>query len=407
MFRNRLACSLFAGARIMEKTTRYKSVCHSYYLVVGMFGLGLMPALIKNVEEAFGFTHARMGLWMGLASVFFSMAALLGGALYDRWSARVVMNWVLVLSAVAAVCIAFAPVAGAFVAALLFFYFANGMGSFVNPLVGRFCRRDQARGINLLHAFQGLGRLLGPVAVWLCLLVTGRWQPTFLVAAGAFAVCLVLASVGFRDLPPHPPVPHPERKASSARRPDLTLLLGLSGFAFYVGCEAVLVTWIPNFLESEAGFGKFQALLALTLLMAGMTAMRLLLGLRRRVFGAKFIICSVAVSVAALLCLTNVSSALWLQPAAFLLGASIGGLWPYLMAEVFDYRRHQQGALTGVVMISGAAGAFLFLAVTGKMADAYGLGKALLIAPACAIIYAIIYCTFRQISRKKALLSEN
>jgi fucose permease len=268
-----------------------------------MFGLGLMPALIKNVEETFGFTHARMGLWMGLSSICFSMAALLGGAFYDRWGAGMAMSGVLVLSAVAAVCIAFAPVAGAFVAALLFFNFANGMGSFVNPLVGRFYRRDHARGINLLHAFQGLGRLLGPVVVWLCLLVTGRWQSTFLVAAGAFTVWLVVAFVGFRDLSLHhpvPPAPHPERKGP-ARRPDLTLLLGLSGFIFYVGCEVVLIIWIPNFLESEAGFPKSQALLALTLLVAGMTATRLILGLIRRVARVKFVICSVAVSIAALL----------------------------------------------------------------------------------------------------------
>jgi fucose permease len=387
----------------MEKTTRYKSICHSYYLVFGMFGLGLMPALIKNVEETFGFTHARMGLWMGLSSICFSMAALLGGAFYDRWGAGMAMSGVLVLSAVAAVCIAFAPVAGAVVAALLFFNFANGMGSFVNPLVGRFYRRDHARGINLLHAFQGLGRLLGPVVVWLCLLVTGRWQSTFLVAAGAFTVWLVVAFVGFRDLSLHhpvPPAPHPERKGP-ARRPDLTLLLGLSGFIFYVGCEVVLIIWSPNFLESEAGFPKSQALLALTLLVAGMTATRLILGLIRRVARVKFVICSVAVSIAALLFLTNASSALWLQPAAFLLGASIGGLWPYLMAAVFDYRRHQQGSLTGMVMISGAAGAFLFLAVTGKMADAYGLGKALLIAPVLAVIYAAVYCAFCLVSRNK------
>ena len=386
----------------MEKTTRYKSICHSYYLVFGMFGVGLMPALIKNVEEAFGFTHSRMGLWMGTSCVFFSMAALLGGALYDRWGGRVVMSWVLALSAVAAVCIAFAPVAGTFVAALLFFYFANGMGSFVNPLVSRFYQRDhQTRGISLLHAFQGLGRLLGPVAVWLCLLATGRWQSVFLVAAGAFAVWLVLAFVGFRDLPLHPPVPHPERKASAARRPDLTLLLGLSGFVFCTGCEAVLITWIPNFLESEADFGKSQALLALTLLMAGMTATRLVLGLRRRVAGVRFIICSVAATVATLLCLTNASSALQLYPAAFLLGASIGGFWPYMVAAVFDYRRHQQGALTGMLMISGSVGAFLFLAAAGKTADVFSLGKALLIAPVLAIIYAAVYCAFRLASRNK------
>ena len=394
----------------MEKTTRYKFLCHSYYLVFGMLGIGILPALIKDFEDTFGFTHAQMGLQMGVASVLFSVAALVGGVFYDRYGARVVMNWTLALCAIAALCIAGAPTAVVFVPALLFLQFANGLGSCVNAFVGRIYRQDRTRGISLLHAFQGIGRFLGPMVVWGCLAVGGHWRWSFVVAAAAFVVWFGLFFFWFRNFPAHltaSPPPSAGGKGGIANLLDWRLLLGLSGFTFGIGCEGVLINWMRNFLQMEAGFPRNQALLALTLLMAGMMATRLLLGLRRAGAGAGFIVCSAALTVAMLLGLTRVTNVFWLQPMAFLLGAAIGGMWPCLAGALFDYRPHRQGTLTGLILIFSSAGAMLFIPTAGKIGDAYGLGKALLIAPACAIIYAIIYCTFRLVSRKKATHLQN
>ena len=48
----------------MDSTARQKAVCHSYYVVFGMLGIGMLPPLVKSIEEAFGFTHTQMGLFL-------------------------------------------------------------------------------------------------------------------------------------------------------------------------------------------------------------------------------------------------------------------------------------------------------------------------------------------------------
>ena len=144
-------------------TQRARILCHTYYFVFGMVGAGLVPALEKNFEDTFGFSHSRMGLLIGVSMFCFSTCSVIAGTIYDRIGARLLMVCSMVLTAISALVIAGCSTAATFSVAFVFFYLALGIGMVINPLVGRLYAERPSRGINILHGFQGVGRIMTPL----------------------------------------------------------------------------------------------------------------------------------------------------------------------------------------------------------------------------------------------------
>ncbi len=279
---------------------------------------------------------------------------------------------------------------------------ANGLGVVVNPLVAKLYDTERARGINLLHAFQGVGRLLAPMLVAACIGLGGQWRTAFVVSAILFGIWFVLVWFGLKETPQQ--VGNPQEHGSSfdvvgALR-DRVVVLGIAGFFFLAGCELNLMTWLPNFLKSETHFGKTDALTALTAMMIGYTAIRLVLGVRRLRFAGSHIAASAIVLAAAFWLVTKVGDRYLLYSVALLMGLCFGPYWPSLAAAVYDHAPSGHGTLTGLFNVGGTACAFVFVSAVGVLGDIVGLRHALLIAPVCGILFAIAYCTCEVLARR-------
>ena len=386
----------------MRKFKRSNVLCHSYYVLFGMAGAGLLPSLMRSFEDAYALSHAQMGLVIGLSAVVLACGGMLGGRWYDRAGPLAPLSFCMVGCAAGAVFLFAASTVWWFVAALFLFQFGNGLGVVVNPLIRRLCGTKAAAGINLLHGFQGIGRFLAPVLVAACIRFTGGWRPALLVAAALFVVWFFFVLFGFRGFgPPHDgeAVSVPSDAASSARRRDPVLWLGVAGFFFLAGGEAGLIFWVPNYLESEAGFSKMAALTTLTWMMVGYTGVRLGLGFMPRLIRSRWLVLSVLVLVVDTVLLMHTRSDAWVWLFGGVMGAAIGAYWPCHMAAVYERVARGHGLLTGATNLVATFGSLLFMVLIGCVADRTGLTCGISIAVAASSLAVVLHVVFRHLSR--------
>jgi len=378
-----------------------KAICHSYYLLFGLVGVGLLPPLVKSFEDSYGISHTTMGIVLGVGAVVLALASLGVGVWYDRRGGRAALSATMLLCAVSALGIYFTRSVVAFVALLLAFHLANGLGSVVSPLVAKLYAEERTRGMNLLHAFQGVGRLLAPMLVAACIALSGQWRAAFVVSAVLFGIWFPLVWFGLKETPQVRSRQHHDTSFGAiAALHDRVVMLGVAGFFVLSGCEMTLMTWLPNFLESETQFGKTEALTALTAMMLGYTAIRIVLGLRRSRVTSLHIALSAIVLAAAFSLATKVSDQYLLYCLAFLMGLCFGPYWPSLAAAIYDYIPWGHGTLTGLFGIGSTTGAFVFVSAVGVLGDIVSLRYGLLIAPVCGILFAIAYYACEVLARR-------
>lgn len=390
----------------MNTRTRYKSICHSYYFLVGMVGMGILPGLMKSFEDVYSFSHAQMGILLSVSWIFGTTASIIGGFLFNRYGSRILV-WTMALSTFSAFAIFGASTAMMFVGALLFFQFSHELGAAVNPLIAYLYDKERSKGMNLLHAFKGIGNILAPVFVMICIWMSGQWNIAFIISGILFGIWFFFFR-GMKD--PISSCNSSAPKLLSLHRvirclSDSRMVLGLTGFIFVTGCEMTIRIWIAIFLESEAHFSKATALFSLTAIMAGYTLIRMFFGFtKERDVSIKFVLVTALLNLISFFLLINMHNILLLLLFSFLLGISFGVYWPSLAAALYNYTpSDMHGIATSLFILISGLGTALFSNVVGWLGDTFSLKLALVVAPICAIIYTIIYSIFRVLTRDRSL----
>lgn len=375
-----------------------KFFCHSYYVLFGAVGMGLLPALNKRFEEAYDLSHSQMGSALAMSALMFAMGSLISGRWYDRAGARRPFAACTCCCALGAVALYVVPTAFWFVLVLQFFVLAQGLGALVTPFTGKLYGQEQAHGITLLHGMQAFGRLLAPLVVTLCLFLFGHWRLALIVSAAFFGMWFFLAAFGIRDDGKARGVSSAadtlaESKSANMWR-DPWLWLGLSAFFFTSGAEYCMVMWVANFLESESGFAPTTALWALTFMMGGTMGIRFLSGILRGLARPVWIAAFGVLFVASYFVLISAGSAAVVYFAALALGVSIGLFWPSQAAAVHSYAPGSQGAVMGLYTLFCTLGVAVFASVIGALGDRVGLRRALLVAVAGELIFVVMHVVF-------------
>jgi fucose permease len=357
-----------------------------------MFGIGLFPGLIKPLEETYGLTHTQMGALLALGSGLTCIAGIVLGAIADRFGVRWILTLSMVATAVSALVIWRVEIAAVGIIALLLFQLASASYSVEGGLVFALYSDAPARGLNLFHGFQGMGRLLAPLLIVLVTILTGSWQTVFLIS--------FLVHLGFAFLFPgiHEP-PHPETQTpipfngilQALSKPRI--LLGMAIFMFLAGCQATMVTWLANYLEREAGFLQSQALLALTMMMVGYTGIRLFLGFTRVRVGPQFMSVALVLNIVTYVVLACVAEhVVVVYIVCLFLGLSMGAFWPCAASLLLQKLHGRRGLLSGVFQLGSALGAAISVSLVGWLGDSFSLRAALATTPVNAIIFVSIYC---------------
>lgn len=210
------------------------------------FGCYLLLALFTlYLNEHYGFSQDRAINWYGwyLSAVYFT--PLIGGWLGGRWLER--RTWVLLgaVTLAAGYTLLSLGTEPALVGSIFVLTLGNGLFKpNISTLVGGLyepgdSRRDEAFGI--FYVAVNVGAMIAPVAGEALRYRMG-WGPSFLTAAGALGIAVIILSIGMKHLPLSSSLHHapqeaeqtPESRTSARQKVGALLLFCLMAVPFWM-----------------------------------------------------------------------------------------------------------------------------------------------------------------------------
>ncbi len=368
-------------------------VSYAAFVLVGI-SAGVSGVLLPSQMASYGVDRATIGITFFTSSAGFVLAGISTGALIGRYGMRIALATGGGAYVLAGLYLASRPPFPAFVAAQLITGYGTGvLESALNVYLAALPGATAL--LNRLHAFFGVGALLGPVlAAWIVSVTS--WSVVWLVLAVAcvpLVAGFLLAYPG-REPPvgapepavaapepavpaPEPAVPVPGAPAAAPRRMLTTALrdpgvqLGAVMLALYVGLEISVGNWAFSYLTQTR---------ALQAALAGYTVSGYWLGLTLGRFLISPIATRAGATTAAMIyaCLAGVTAAAtlaWLSPGALacvalgLLGFCLGPIFPTTMAITPQLTQARLvptaiGVLNAASVIGGSALPWLAGAIT-------------------------------------------
>jgi len=259
--------------------------------------------------------------------------------------------------------------------------------------------------LNYLHAFYGLGALLGPIIASSILALEWGWNSTYFLWLG-LSLALVL---GFAWL---------FRGRTMAQKADAggnvlatviklrVVWIAALFLLFYVGAEVSLGNWSYSFLTEERHEQILLSGWAVSGYWLGLTLGRLVLGRVGEKFGNKRLIqgCLVGTIVGVML--------IWLVPLGavsalglWLTGFSLGPLFPTIIALMPSLVPARLVPSTiGFVVSLGSVGAAFWPWIAGNLAESFGLWTLL---PYVILLVLVMLGIWFLIQKQPGLKTEN
>ncbi len=300
--------------------------------LAGLIGAGLVGPNRPRIEEAFGLSHTTFGVGVAVSQLLSSALVL---CLTDRLCRLGSFTLLSLATAIQIVGFLLVSAAGGVVTLAAGWALISGgatITSVTNKVAIAVWADNPQRGVNLLHAVNGAGKVAGPVVAAACLAVLS-WRASF-VAVGVMCLAMMAAFLCVRragDAFDHaePASGHP--LASGWGEPRLWW--GVAGLALIAGGEMAFATLAPLFFQETRGLSASKASFVLSVHLFGLVAGRWVttwFGSTARpgvVVGA-CMACGLAVLPA-----TLVSSPFVYLPSVFLLGGIFSAVWPTFFAQ--------------------------------------------------------------------------
>lgn len=267
-----------------------------------------------------------------------------------------------------------------------------GFGGFdagLSPLVVDLNPEGMALALNLLHAFFGIGALLGPLWAGHFAAGSGTWRHAYL----AVAVCSVIFSLVFLGcrIPKH----SREREAAPTRFTSLLVdkrLILLAGLmCTYVGLESGVSGWTFSLMTEALKATSQAATSAVSLFWTSLTLGRLLSAYASERLGhGLFILGCCAGSILASLPVAMGLGVRATMISCVALGFFFSGIFPTVMAQGTSSFPNSTGSVAGMLAAAGAVGGAVVPWLIGLLSDAYDLSRGMVVIPlGCSLMLAL------------------
>jgi MFS family permease len=356
------------------------------FVVFGVYA-GAWAVAVIDVEQTFGLSDAELGLVLAAGILLAAALNAIGGALTDRWGARVALVRALVLWSALLVGFALAPNAAVFA---IMFTLATAAGGFVDVVMNVVAATGLATSPGRLVRFHGLfnaGAVVGAAATGIALEAGTSWRVVWAGIAVAGCVLAVLSRGAHLPEPPRGGHPSLLRAIGSLRHEGL-LVLALV-FAAAAMVEGGISTWGVLYLRSHlavgvlAGVGAYvagQVLATITRIGGGPAIGRF--GTRRGIaLGGALAAVGIAAEA-----LTDHAVVGAVGLALACVGITV--VWPLLVADVNNEARHPALAIGGVTA-AGYLGMVAGPPIVGILSGVFDLTTGLLVLAAAAAFVAI------------------
>ena len=346
-----------------------------------MFGMALITlgSVQPSLREKFSLDDAGSGTLFSIMPIGILMGSLVFGPACDKYGYKIVLSLSGLLFCLGIEGIAFA----ATLPLLKFCIFLFGLGGgaingATNAVVSDISKTEKGANLSLLGIFFGLGSLGMPLLIGLL-----KDRVGFDVILGTVGFFTFIITIFFLLLR----FPEPKQKQGFPLRKSLTLigdkiLLLIAFFLFFQSSfEAIVNNWTPLYLVDQLKVDTADAILALTMYVAGLTGMRILLGsVFRKMDGIKIMFVSLF-SILAGLILLKLSNAL---PSAIygliLLGVGLSAGFPIMLGFVGSRFAQLSGTAFSIVLVIALLGNILINYIAGIVADKFGINSILNLA---------------------------
>ncbi len=344
------------------------------FILIGMND-GAFGVLIPSLQSHYGIDKATVGYLFMAGTLGYLIAAFTSGLLVEKLGQR------LFLIVGAGVFVAGAlifsqkiPFPLVVLGPMLLGYGVGSLDAGLNSYIARL--PNNTKLLNYLHAFYGVGALLGPIVASSFLAFGWDWSNVYLVW---LAISLLLIIGFYFVYPATSPYAHESHQSSSNLMQDTLRLrvvwLAAAFLLFYVGTEVSLGNWGFSFLTQERHEPELLSGWAISGYWFGLTVGRFLLGrVAERIGNTRLIQgCLAGVVVGVLI--------IWLVPVGalsalglWIVGFSLGPIFPTTIAILPGMVPSRLlSAAIGFLASLGSMGAAFFPWLAGNLAQAFGL----------------------------------
>ena len=344
------------------------AACHLSILSYGISITIIGPALL-GIQQTFCLSEASLGLFTTLLSVGLIASVFSGGIFIDRLSPRLVSiagQVFLVLG------LFLFSMAGVFPVALFSFLLMGIGGGFIeiatNTLIANRHRGKRGAALNLLHAFFGIGAVMGPIVSGFIIERGEEWRLVYAISCiFSVGVLLLLFFSRFPDRVTSETIDL-KRAAAFIKNPLMAMLALVT--LFYVGSEMGISYWSVLFLETYRGATKLVASSFLSYFWIAITAGRFFCYALAHRIGERALLLLLSffgfISYGVFLIDSSlVASGISL----FLVGLFFSGIFPTILAIGINRFPQSPGTTNGFLMTFMGGGLFIFPYLVGVIAE--------------------------------------
>ena len=364
-----------------------------------MFGMALITlgSVQPSLREKFLLDDAGSGTLFSIMPVGILAGSLVFGPACDKYGYKIVLAIAGLLFCAGIEGIAFAD--NMPLLKLCIFSFGLGGGAIngaTNAVVSDISETEKGANLSLLGIFFGLGSLGMPL-----LLGSLKDRVEFDVILGTVGAFTFVITLFFLLLK----FPAPKQKQGFPLKQSLSLisdkvLLLIAFFLFFQSSlEAIINNWTPLYLVDQIKMNTGDAILALTMYVAGLTGMRILLGsIFRKMDGIKIMFVSLFSILAGLILLKLSNSSASAVYGLVLLGVGLSAGFPIMLGFVGSRFKELPGTAFSIALVIALLGNILVNYIAGIVAGKFGTSSIIWLA-FIELAGMFILCIF--ISRSK------
>ena len=348
-------------------------------IFVNGFESGGYQASLWSVGQTFNLTVTSMGLFAALELLADMLAPILLGSWADRIGKTKSMTIALCVQLVSAIVVFLTKSQEAFLVGMFLLGLTTSALQFIAiaaladayPLTGK-------RRLGFLTSMYALGAVIAPLVVSFYLDRGVDWRALFIL----LAIGTLLALVGIRMMGTDPREKAPAGKGGETSTGKLILsgiLLLCVIMCVYVGFENGFSFFVDTLFTDvfHASTGKF----ALSLYWAVMIPSRMLVGHFSKHIN-KILLGSVIVIPLTTILVGIAPSSTMVLLLCIPLGFASGAIYPCVLSLMLSFAGKKTATAAGMITAATGIGGFAFTALTGFMADLWGMQTAMMVLAA-------------------------
>lgn len=380
-------------------------------IYIAFISLGIPDSLLGSAWPAMHIDFNVPLSYAGLLSIIVSTGTVISGLFSAKLIARLGTARVTAISVLmtAVALIGISLNHSFIVMALLCIPLGLGAGAVDAALNNYVAVHYEAKHMNWLHCFWGIGATAGPALIGTILRLTGQWRSGYSVIA---IMQCVLSAILFLSLPlwrraasNSDAIPEEKIVALKLReviRIPLAIPVLLS-FAAYCGAESTMNLWGASYLTSARGITKDVAASWVSTFFLGITAGRFISGfLSQKLRSNQMIKLGLVTSGIGVLLILAPLPAWFLPIGFFTVGLGFAPIYPAMLHQtprIFGGKASQ--SVMGIQMAFAYVGSTLIPPLFGAISQALGMW----LIPVCVLILVVIMLLGTEYTNRKVKLT--